>query len=624
MVGAAVAGGVLAATLVGLGEAGLIAFERGLGFDGGLLFFALLFYGGAGLAAGVGAGVGLALLGTVTGIRMAGAPAFALSGASIFSVLATIIGRFRVFRDVFHETFEGQALSPMAFQLASLGVAIVLIVVGFFALRAVARQQPWLASPVAMVGLLVLGIGGSWAAMTAASDRSAAIRPVSGSAPSGPNVILLMVDTLRADHLSCYGYSKSATPAIDRLAAEGTRFGRAYSQASWTRPSVATILTSLYPSSHQAVHKSDVLPDDVVTLPEVMQAAGYRTIGFPNNINVAPLFNFQQGFDEYHFLEPAFFFGATEEAAQLTVYNQLRVLRERYLSEVKHVENYYQPAEVVNERALSWIEANGERPFFMFLHYMEPHDPYFNHPYDGQGFARVANPNPDASVADTYRAAYDGEIRHLDVQIGALLEALRSRGLYDRTMIVLTADHGEEFHEHGGWWHGLTLYEEQIAVPLLVKPAAGSAAAGAVNNALVSSLDIAPTILQGAGVPVPESMQGGVLTLAAGTTGPRDHVFSEQDLEGNRVRAYRKGALKLIEANASNPRGLPERALFEMTSDAGEQQDLAASRGGDVEALSADLGAVEAHAVSSAVEAAETAIDGATRERLRALGYVAE
>lgn len=624
MVGAAVAGGVLAATLVGLGEAGLIAFERGLGFDGGLLFFALLFYGGAGLAAGVGAGIGLGMLAAITGVRLAGAPAFAISGATIFAALATIIGRFRVFRDVFHESFEGQALSPMAFQLASLGVAIVLIVVGFFALRAVARQQPWLASPVAMIGLLVLGIGGSWAAMTAAGDRGATIRPVSGSAPTGPSVILLMVDTLRADHLSCYGYGKSATPAIDRLAADGTRFGRAYAQASWTRPSVATILTSLYPSSHQAVHKSDVLPDDVVTLPEVMQAAGYRTVGFPNNINVAPLFNFQQGFDEYHFLEPAFFFGATEEAAQLTVYNQLRVLRERYLSDVKHVENYYQPAEVVNERALSWIEANGERPFFMFLHYMEPHDPYFNHPYDGQGFARVANPNPDGSVADTYRAAYDGEIRHLDEQIGALLEALRSRGIYDRTMIVLTADHGEEFHEHGGWWHGLTLYEEQIAVPLLVKPVAGDAVAGAVNNALVSSLDVAPTILQGAGIQVPETMQGGPLTLAAGTMGPRDHVFSEQDLEGNRIRAYRKGELKLIEANASNPRGLPEQALFELTDDADEQQDLLASRAADAQTLSDDLGAVEAHAVASAVEAAETAIDGATRERLRALGYVAE
>src|SRR5439155_14278483 len=100
--------------------------------------------------------------------------------------------------------------------------------------------------------------------------------------PEGPSVILIMVDTLRADHLSSYGYKAIATPAIDALAADGTRFARAYSQASWTRPSVATILTSLYPSSHKAVHKSDVLPDAVTTLPEVLQAGGYRTIGFAN------------------------------------------------------------------------------------------------------------------------------------------------------------------------------------------------------------------------------------------------------------------------------------------------------------------------------------------------------
>lgn len=616
------AGGVVAATLVGLGEAGLIAFERGLGFDGGLLFFALAFYGLVGLLVGVGAAVGLGILNGVTGGRLGGATAFALTGAVVLSALATVIGRFRVFRDVFHESFEGQAISPMAFQLASLGVALALLLVGFLVLRALARQQRWLTSPLAVVGLVMLGMGGAWAAMTGMGERTPPVRPVSGTAPKGPSVLLVMVDTLRADHLSCYGYTRSQTPAIDALAADGARFARAYAQASWTRPSVATILTSLYPSSHGAVHKSDVLPDDVVTLPEVMQAAGYRTIGFPNNINVAPLFNFQQGFDEYHFLEPAFFFGATEAAAQLTVYNQLRVVRERYFSGHKYVEHYYQPGDVVTDRALSWIDANGSRPFFMFLHYMEPHDPYFEHPYNGVGFARVANPNPDGALADQYRDAYDGEIRYLDEEIGRLVAGLRDRGFYDGTMVVLTADHGEEFHEHGGWWHGLTLYEEQIAVPLIVKPPAGTGQPGAVSTALVSSLDVAPTVLAVAGVPIPDTMQGAFLGLAGGVQGPRDHVFSEQDLEGNSVRAYRHGEWKLIVANPGNPRGLPARALFDLAEDPGEQQDVAAASGADAERLSGDLSAVETHARSVAVESAETAIDGATQERLRALGYV--
>jgi len=620
--GGAVAGGILAATVVGLGEAALIALERGLGLDGGLLFFTFAFYGLAGLAAGAGAGIALAV---VAG-RLQAATAFALTGAALLAGLTVVIARFRIFRDVFHETFQGAPVGPLAFQAGSLVAALVLFVVAFLILRALARQQPWTGSALVAAGVLALALAGSWALMTSApahAPRAARFAASGGLQPAGPSVILVMVDTLRADHLSCYGYQASRTPAIDGLAADGTRFARAYSQASWTRPSVATILTSLYPSSHQAVHKSDVLPDDVVTLPEALQAAGYRTVGFANNINVTPLFNFEQGYDHYEFLEPAFFFGATEAAAQLTLYSQLRVVRERYLSDAKYVQHYYQPADVVTGRGLDWIEAHGDWPFFMFLHYMEPHDPYFVHPYNGEGYARVANPNPDPSVADRYREAYDGEIRYLDGEIGRLIAGLKARGLYDRTLIVFTADHGEEFHEHGGWWHGLTLYEEQIAIPLLVKPPVTQpGGTGAVNEGLVSTLDIAPTVLAIAGVPIPEVMQGAPLGLTAAAAAPRDHAFAEQDLEGNVLQAYVRETWKVIEANPANPRGLPPRQLFNLARDRAEQHDLAAAEAARVGELVADLEAVQAHAQTLAVESAETVIDSATHERLRALGYV--
>jgi arylsulfatase A-like enzyme len=621
IVGRSVAGGALAAAVVGLGESAVVAVERGLGIDPGLLHFALLWYGLVGVGVGVAAGAGLAVAGRVVGRRVPGAAAFALTGAATLALLATVIGRFRVFRDVLHESFEGAPLSPLAFQLASLALALALFAAVFLALRAAAARRSWIASPALVLGALALASGGAWAAAVAIAPAPPAVKRAGGPAPVGPSVLLVMVDTLRADHLSCYGYERSRTPAIDGLAADGTRFARAYAQASWTRPSVATIFTSLYPSSHRAVHKSDVLSDEVVTLAEVMQASGYATVGFANNVNVAPLFNFQQGFDEYTFLEPAFFFGASEAAAQLTIYNQLRLVRERYLSQAKYVENYYQPAEVVTRRALDWIAAHDERPFFMFLHYMEPHDPYFAHPFDGRAFARVADPNPPPAMAGAYRDAYDGEIRYLDAQLARLLDELRSRGLYDRSLIVLTSDHGEEFHEHGGWWHGLTLYEEQIAVPLIVKPPRGGAA-GAVNDGLVSSLDIAPTVLAVAGVPIPETMQGKPLGLAAGAPAPRDHVFAEQDLEGNILQAYQHDGWKLIDANPGNPRGLPARQLFELGRDPGERQDLAAARAERAERLATDMAAVRSHAEAVAVDAGETTIDAATEERLRALGYV--
>ena len=423
VVGRAGAGAALAGVVVGLGEAAIVTVERHLGLDFGLFFFAFLFYGCIGAAVGFGIGVALRVL-----TRLSGAAAFALSGATVLAVLVTIIGRFRVFRDCFNETFEGAPISPLMYQVGSLVGALLVFVLAYVALRALARRQPLLASPVGVVGSLLLLLVACRAGMAVATTRAPAPRRVAmGTLPKGPNVILILVDTLRADHLSCYGAKANHTPAIDGLAADGTRFAHAYAQASWTRPAVATIFSSLYPSTHRAIHKSDALPDAVVTLAEVMQRAGYSTIGFANNINVAPLFGFQQGFDEYVFLEPEFFFGATESAAQLTIYNQLRLVRERYVSQKKWVENYYQPADVVTEHGLDWIAAHGtERPFFMFLHFMEPHDPYFVHPYNGEAYARVANPNPDPAMADKYRATYDGEIRFLDSELEKLFRELKA------------------------------------------------------------------------------------------------------------------------------------------------------------------------------------------------------
>jgi arylsulfatase A-like enzyme len=618
---APIAGATIAALAVGLGEATLVAVERHLGLDPGLLFFAVLFYGLAGVTIGVGAAVALAAAGRALGRAVTPPVAYAVSGAATLSVLVTIIGRFRVFRDVLHETFDGQIMSARTFQLGSLAAFLVLFLLAFVILRLIARKPGPATSAVAVLAGLVVALVGAGTAMRLVPPPVMHVRPASGPIPSGPSVILIMADTLRADHLSCYG-SANRTPAIDALAADGTRFAHTFSQASWTRPSVATILTSLYPSSHQAVHKSDILPDAVITLPEVMQASGYRTIGYANNINVAPLFNFQQGFDEYVFLEPSFFFGATEAAAQLTMYNQLRLIRERYFSKKKYVENYYQPAEVVTDRGLDWITRNaGERPFFMFLHYMDAHDPYFIHPFNGEAFARVADPNPDPKLADRYRAAYDGAIRYLDEQIGRLLAELKQRGLYDRTLIVLTADHGEEFCEHGGWWHGTTLYDEQIGVPLIVKPPRGGAT-NVVSEALVSSIDIAPTILAGTGIAAPDVMQGKALALQADGASPRDHTFAETDLEGNVLQSFRTDDWKLIQANPGNPRGLAPRELFEIARDPHEQRDLATTRTDEVATLAAHIAALQSHAEAVAVTGSETVVDPGSQERLRQLGYI--
>jgi arylsulfatase A-like enzyme len=225
-------------------------------------------------------------------------------------------------------------------------------------------------------------------------------------------------------------------------------------------------------------------------------------------------------------------------------------------------------------------------------------------------------------MAKVLQATYEGEIVYLDEYLGKLFDELKRRGLYDQTMIVLTADHGEEFHEHGGWWHGTTLYDEQTNVPLIIKPA-GTSARGTTVSDLVTSLDIAPTILSTAGLPVPAAMQGHALPLDGAAPPERAAVFSEEDFEGNVLQALRSLDWKLVTANAGNPRGLPETGVYDLGKDPKEMQNVAAGVGPQrVEELRAALGKRVVEARAQAGATMQTKIDSVTHDRLKALGYV--
>jgi arylsulfatase A-like enzyme len=366
-----------------------------------------------------------------------------------------------------------------------------------------------------------------------------------------------------------------------------------------------------------------MLPDRVDTVAEVLSRGGYYTAGFADNVNISPSFNFGQGFADYRYLAPELFFYANEPAAQLTLYSGLRLVRERFIARRIDVHNYYQPAEVVTDSVIRWLDSPEAKqgPFFLFVHYMDPHDPYFVHPFNGEGYARVANPNPPASVADKYRELYDGGIAYLDEHLGRLFADLKRRGLYDKMLIVLTGDHGEEFQEHGGWWHGTTLYDEQIHVPLLLKPPAGGAR-GRVIEELTTSLDITPTILATAGLAVPPVMQGHPLPLDSGAAPSRDSVFSEEDLEGNVLQSVRTPSSKLITANPGNPRGLQPEELYDLKTDPAEQHSLVSTEPTLLEEMRAALGRSYLEARAHAGAGAQTDVDSVTKDRLRALGYL--
>jgi arylsulfatase A-like enzyme len=264
----------------------------------------------------------------------------------------------------------------------------------------------------------------------------------------------------------------------------------------------------------------------------------------------------------------------------------------------------------------------GKEPLFLFVHYMDPHDPYFVHPFNGEGYARVANPNPPAELAEKLHRVYAGEVAYLDEHLGVLFDDLRKRGLWDRTLVVLTADHGEEFHEHGGWWHGTTLYDEQVHVPLLVKPARYTGP-GKVVEELATSLDITPTVLASARLPLPGTLQGHPLPLDGAIPSARQSVFAEEDLEGNVLQAVRTRESKLISANPGNPRGLAPEELYDLTRDPGEHTNAVATAPAQAEMMRAELGksVLQARAHAGATEQAGAEAAG-QHERLKALGYV--
>jgi arylsulfatase A-like enzyme len=436
-----------------------------------------------------------------------------------------------------------------------------------------------------IVGLVVVLL----VAVALFAYRGGAMAAFLGSSP--PDVIIFVVaDAMRADRVSCYGYAAKQTPHISSLARDGVLYRHMDVQCSWTKPSVATFFTSLYPSTHQARSFEDLLSDEVLTLPEILAVHDYHTVGFVTNYAVFPKFNFQQGFREYYALD------GIESSWH------------------REGQKYYQEAELMNRSVLPWLEANRDRRFFMYLHYMDPHRPYFLHPYDGRSLW-CEDPTRVKEVSD----AYDGEIAYFDKHFGDLLATLKRLGLYDKALIIFTSDHGEELYEHQGWAHNKTLYQEITNVPLIIKYP-GNAGAGTVDEGLARGLDITPTVLDGVGVEPPAGMQG--ISLRLPPDSPARARFSYAETSAlSWVISIRTPRYKLIEIIDGKLRGRTPTQLYDLEADPGEQTNLAASHPDIVARLRADMSQTLTLAERAAVSGQEADLDPEFRERLRQLGY---
>jgi arylsulfatase len=450
------------------------------------------------------------------------------------------------------------------------------------------------------------------------------------AAPSGaPNVLLVVVDTLRADHVDTYGYTRRTTPVLDALAAGGVVFENAVSQAPWTAASVATLFTGLYPSVHGldggpewigATAGPGTLPfvshralaTEWRTLAEALASAGWSTAGFVSNAYMSAVFGLAQGF---------------------TVWDDAR---DDYAGDVRTQKR--RGAET-NRRVLDWL-AWAEEPFFLLVHYNDPHWPYDPPPPFGRewtaGYHGSLAPGETGFVVEREgRGAgalspgdvaylvglYDGEIAYADAQLGALLEALRARGLRRGLLTIVTGDHGEEFLEHGGTSHGYTLYDEQLRVPLVVHMPERFAARRV--SAQVRLLDVAPTVLDVLGLDAGETQGASLVELAEGrTTDAPGDAFSEATLRGALAALRTPAGLKLIAERATG-----RTLLFDLAHDPGERHDLPPAAP-DRRALAgrlthwAEVNRERRARAGDDAASGRTVLDEATRRALRALGYL--
>ena len=434
------------------------------------------------------------------------------------------------------------------------------------------------------------------------------------------NVFVLLLDSLRADHIEPYAGVDARTPGFQRIASEGTTFSAARSNASWTRMAVASLLSSLLAPGHGVVENDERLPTGVPVLPELLQQRGYRTVGVTANPTVSKTFGFSRGFGALH---PHY--RRTQNpvwrSKHATPEERARFVWDSYLAPI--------------------VEAEVETPFFIYLHEIDPHSPFTPEPpydeladtgyrgtfdFDLPTLARI-HADPSWVEPEDMRhanARYRGEIRFMDRYVAWMLDRLDAVGLGNETLFILTSDHGEEFLDHGSVGHGHSVYDELLRVPLLMR-LPGVLPAGRRVEADAQLIDLPPTVLDLIGEAVPEWMQGVSLLDAVSADGVDSHRAIVSFAGGAGRDSVKLGPWKLIREHASDG-GVVRHQLFDIASDPEESNDLWAQE--------LIVGQAARQALRREIESSRRAefretdsvqpdeVDADVVEGLRALGYL--
>jgi arylsulfatase A-like enzyme/Flp pilus assembly protein TadD len=399
-----------------------------------------------------------------------------------------------------------------------------------------------------------------------------------------PNLLLVTIDTLRPDHLHCYGYDGIQTPTIDSLAADGIRFEQAYTPIPITLPSHTVMLTGTYPMmSGMHDFSGNNLNPEQATLATVLRARGYDTGAVIAAAVLDKRFGLNHGFDFYY---DHFNFSRLAES---------------------NLDFMERPANDVIDQALKWLAKPRTRPFFLWVHLYDPHHPY----------------NPPAPFNEKYKAnLYDGEIAFADSQLSRLMEYLKQRGTYGRTVIAVSGDHGEGLGEHGEKTHGFFIYNSTLHVPLIIKPAVSIKFTNRLVKKDVSLVDLMPTLLGVLNTPIPAKVQGKNLAglVLHGTDMDSSPLYSETYLprihfNWSELRGYSAGNYHFIDA--------PKPELFDRTKDPGEIHNLYAEKDAVGSEMRSQLTSTVRRFTTDHEMAQKSTLDPQLADRLRSLGYTA-
>ncbi|MGA1869110.1 MAG: sulfatase [bacterium] len=423
------------------------------------------------------------------------------------------------------------------------------------------------------------------------------------------SIIIILIDALRKDHLSCYGYGRNTSPNIDKFASEAIKFDNCVSTCSWTSPSVASLFTSLYVSSHGLMTHSnkdtDILPLELVTLAELLKENGYATAAFVANRWIREEFNYNQGFDLF-----------------------------------KQVGTSFRPsAATVREKAIAWLHSKPNKPFFLYLHFMDVHGPYlppypYNtlftsetqrelslEEYEKLRYLKIQN----QTDLNFYINQYDGGIKYCDYHIGKILNYLREEGLFKEAAIIITSDHGEAFFEHGACDHGFTLYNEEINVPLFLKLPA-SCDAIIMQNIKTQLIDLGVTIAHLIGATFPYKVDGiNLITknTQADNGQRRKRLYSEEYMKGFPKIAMIEKGMKYIFHSAE--KRIVE--VFDLNEDQGELNNMMNAHNHiSYEHIEKDISEWSTMKnnwkMKTIKEQQKAVIDPDTLEHLKSLGYI--